>query len=60
MNSKGHLYCSIVKSILRIGGCVASVLILATDNLELSISVLAGTLAFAECLGIFEELLDRR
>lgn len=53
-----HLYISLVKSFLRITGCVT--LFLAGANPELMTSwlkVSAGFLCLAECLGILEELV---
>lgn len=53
MNSKWHLYISVLKSLLRIFGCIA--VIVKTDIMFFSISFIA-----AEVLGILEELGDKR
>ena len=53
MNSKGHLYISLVKSAIRIIGCMGTLL---TGDIIL----LAGSFGFAELLGIMEELADKR
>lgn len=53
MGSKGHLACSIGKSVIRIGGAAYAVL---KNDWKF------GFFAFgvAEVLGVFEELLDKR
>lgn len=53
MNSKGHLIVSLVKSSLRIGGCIISLI-------NASLEVLCLSFLAAELLGIIEELLDKR
>lgn len=53
MNSKGHLILSLLKSLLRCSGCIAS--LLSGDPLYMAFSFLG-----AEILGILEELVDRR
>lgn len=53
MNSKGHLYVSLAKSVMRIGACIWSI---AAGNV---MPVAIGFLG-AEVLGIAEELLDKR
>ena len=53
MNSKGHLYISLGKSILRIASAIATVL--TRDVLYVALGV-----AVAEVLGILEELVDKR
>lgn len=53
MNSKGHLYISLIKSIIRILGCVLSLLF---NNF----TILAVVFGIAEILGIFEEVVDKR
>ena len=53
LNSKGHFLFSIVKSLLRIVGCVISII---TKNL-LGFSVM---FILAECFGIIEEFADKR
>ena len=53
MNSRGHLLLSIVKSCVRISGCVIAI---ATYNWIW----IAGLFGAAELLGIAEELVDNR
>lgn len=53
MNSKGHFFVSLTKSIIRICACFWA---MATYNI---IPLAAGFLA-AEALGIVEELCDKR
>lgn len=53
MNSKGHLYISLLKSAIRIIGCVST---LVTKDIVL----LAVAFGFAELLGVLEELADKR
>lgn len=53
MNSKWHLYISIIKSVIRILSCIISVV---TKKFE----YLAIGLGIAEGLGILEELKDDR
>ena len=53
MNSKGHLFISIAKSVVRIGACGWA---LVSGRV---IPLAAGFLA-AEVLGIAEELVDKR
>lgn len=53
MNSKFHLYVSIIKSVIRIAGCVFA---LFFSN----VIILAGFFLLAELLGIGEELGDER
>lgn len=53
MNSKGHLYVSLAKSVIRIGACIWS---FAVGN----IAPMAIGFLGAEVLGIAEELLDKR
>ena len=53
MNSKGHLYISIIKSAIRIISCTLSI---SYSNWIF----LAIGLGIAETLGIFEELVDKR
>lgn len=53
MNSKGHLYASLVKSAIRILACGITV---ATGN----VVVLAFGFLGAELLGVAEELFDKR
>lgn len=53
MNSKWHMYVSFVKSIIRIAGCVFSLIF----NNWL---ILAIGLGIAEILGVLEEVGDKR
>jgi hypothetical protein len=53
VNSKGHLYVSIAKSVIRI---VAGAVALVTGDIK----VLAGGVVVAEILGVVEELVDFR
>lgn len=53
MNSKGHLFISLAKSVIRIVGGCASVMCK-------SINVLAISIVLAEVLGVLEELVDKR
>lgn len=53
MNSKGHLYISIAKSIVRILSCIVAIML--CNAIPLAIGFLA-----AEILGIVEELVDKR
>ena len=53
MNDKGHFYISLLKSALRILGCVH---FLATFSMVPFVSLLLA----AEVLGIAEEIFDRR
>ena len=53
MNSKWHLYVSILKSLLRILGCIA--VFIKNDMTFFCIAFIA-----AEVLGILEELGDKR
>lgn len=53
MNSKGHLFISLAKSVIRITGCIWCI---ATKR----ISPMAISFAVAESLGIAEELVDKR
>jgi len=53
MNSKGHLILSLIKSVIRIVGCFVGAY---TGNFPLGFMILA----FAEALGVTEELVDKR
>ena len=53
MNSKGHLYISLGKSILRIASAIVT--IITNDVLWLALGF-----GVAEVLGIIEELVDKR
>lgn len=56
MNSKGHLICSLLKSLLRILGTIS--VIVRADNV--SLLILGWTFFLAEILGIVEEVVDKR
>lgn len=56
---RGHFIVSIIKSLLRIGGCLAA-WIVAYSNPQAGVIVLAGSLCGAEVLGVLEEVLDKR
>lgn len=53
MNSKGHLFISLGKSVIRI---VSGVVTICTNN----VLPIAIGFTVAECLGIAEELVDKR
>ncbi len=53
MNSKWHFYISVFKSIIRIGGCLFSVMFNQWTYLAIGFGI-------AEVLGILEELNDKR
>lgn len=53
MNSKKHLYVSIVKSVIRSVGCILGI---ATNSIILFAIFFLG----AEALGILEEMVDER
>lgn len=53
MNSKGHLFISLVKSVIRIAGGI-------TALLKMSVVPLAVGIIIAEGCGILEELVDKR
>jgi hypothetical protein len=58
MKDKGHFIISIVKSCVRIGfGFWALVLI---NNIIEPLSIFIVGILIAECLGITEEIVDRR
>lgn len=56
MNSKSHLYISLIKSIIRMIGCGWAMLFSQT----LPIYILGGALIVAETLGVLEEIFDDR
>jgi hypothetical protein len=64
MNSKGHLFFSLLKSVVRIAACgIATFYLLnGTDEASVDIAVLniAGGFLVAEMLGIYEEFVDFR
>jgi len=54
MKSKGHFFVSLIKSLLRMGGCVYITIILPI------LIPFAFLFMGAEFLGIVEELVDKR
>lgn len=58
MNSKWHLYLSIIKSLIRILGCATAIGCSKTP--EWSVAILALSFLIAEFLGIAEEIKDER
>ena len=55
-----HFITSMIKSFIRIGGGIATIVCVCFGFIETSIITLASSLGFAELLGILEELLDER
>lgn len=55
INSKGHFWISLGKSLIRTGGCVPT--IVGSSN---GILIMAVAFCVAEILGIAEELVDKR
>jgi hypothetical protein len=53
MKDKGHFYISLIKSAIRILGCIICI----TQG---SVVILAVGLLLAEILGIVEEVVDKR
>ena len=53
INSKGHLYLSLAKSVIRIAGAAVGI----GKN---SVAWVAGSFLVAEILGVAEELVDER
>jgi len=53
MNSKWHLYLSYLKSLIRISGCLLSLIFKEW-------SILAISFGIAEILGVLEEIKDER
>ena len=61
MNSKGHLFISLVKSSARLIGTVGCIIKIKLGYpLQSCIVVMAALLAGSEVLGILEELVDKR
>lgn len=56
---RGHFIVSLIKSLLRIGGCTAA-WVAAWSNPQVGVVILAGSLCGAEVLGVLEEVLDKR
>lgn len=55
-----HFKISILKSILRIAGCVAGIVLACCGLVPASLISLASSLGVAEVLGILEEKFDKR
>lgn len=55
-----HYHVSLIKSAIRIIGCLTSIPFAITRMLIPCICVLAGSLIVAEFLGIIEEKVDKR
>lgn len=53
MNSRWHLYISVIKSVIRLAGCALAIFTGAWIHL-------AWTFGIAEVLGVLEELGDKR
>lgn len=53
-----HFKVSLIKSFLRMGGCVAAMCL--CGQVVVAILVLSGSLLGAELLGILEEIMDKR
>jgi hypothetical protein len=56
MKDKGHFWCSIIKSGLRLFACIWVIAISSC----IPLSILATGLGFAELVGILEEIFDKR
>lgn len=54
-----HFNISLIKSILRIVGCIAST-VLAITNPPIALITFAALFSTAEILGILEEIFDKR
>ena len=55
-----HYHVSLIKSAIRIIGCLTSIPFAITNMLTPCICILAGSLVVAEFLGIIEEKVDKR
>ena len=55
-----HFKISLIKSLIRIFGCVTSNILLCINCINISIITLGSSLFIAEGLGILEEILDPR
>lgn len=55
-----HYQVSLIKSALRIIGCLTSIAFAITGMFTPSICILGGSLVLAEFLGILEEKVDKR
>lgn len=63
MNSKGHLYASLIKSFIRIGGGIGTIILtvtLITPGVKTALIVLASSFVIAEAFGVYEEFKDER
>ena len=58
MNSKAHLYISLVKSVIRIGSAIGA--LICRQSPVLAIVVLSVGIMVAELGGVLEELGDKR
>jgi len=59
MNSKGHLILSLLKSFIRIVGCILSIVFVGKHPVRSAVTLSSGLLG-AEILGVLEELADKR
>lgn len=59
MKDKGHFWCSIIKSAIRILACGLAVEVAYIDSVG-AVVFLATGLGLAELVGILEEFLDKR
>lgn len=55
-----HFKISIIKSILRIAGCIIAIILTCLNLLLPSLITLSSALGVAELLGILEEVYDKR
>lgn len=55
-----HFKISLIKSLIRIFGCVTSIVLACINCITISAIVLASSLLIAEGLGILEEIFDTR
>lgn len=59
MNMNSHFKISLIKSILRILGCIVAIIVCFWSKTS-SIIILSSALLVAEILGILEEIKDTR
>lgn len=59
-NINKHFKVSIIKSLIRILGCVAACILVAFNHILYCILTLGISLSIAELLGILEEIMDER
>ena len=55
-----HFIISLIKSILRIVGCIGGVIYAATNLLTIGLLFISVIFSIAEVLGILEEIFDKR